>query len=192
MKLESNLKQKLPTGLKTVRVEKCNCLMKLLNREAQMEPQSETTTLFRLLFPSSKTGSLIGKLGSVPGAKVQFDYPTHGDECVIVILADPNPQSPNQALDKAEGSPAQQALVRVFKRMVDELGEAENNNGSVCCRLLIGASQVGCVLGRGGKMVEKIRQESGAQVRVFPRDQIPPAASPGDELIQVMLFFCLH
>ncbi|XP_062008938.1 RNA-binding KH domain-containing protein RCF3 [Rosa rugosa] len=147
-----------------------------------MEPQSaesSTTALFRLLFPSSKAGSLIGKLGSVPGAKVQFDYPTHGDECVVVILADPNPQSP-------DGSPAQQALVRVFKRMVDELGQPENGNGSVCCcRLLIGSGQAGCVLGRGGKVVEKMRQDSGAQVRVFPRDQIPPCASAGDELIQI-------
>lgn len=76
--------------------------------------------------------------------------------------------------------------------MVDEAGEAEKGNnggGLVCCRLLAATSQVGCVLGRGGKIVEKIRHESGAHVRVLPRDQIPPCASPGDELIQVMNYF---
>lgn len=41
------------------------------------------------------------------------------------------------------------------------------------------------MLGRGGKIVEKIRQESGAHVRILPRDQIPPCASPADELIQI-------
>lgn len=49
-------------------------------------------------------------------------------------------------------------------------GEDVGLGRTVCCRLLAGSNQVGCVLGRGGKIVEKIRQESGAQVRVLPRD----------------------
>ena len=49
-------------------------------------------------------------------------------------------------------------------------GEDMGLGRTVCCRLLAGSNQVGCVLGRGGKIVEKIRQESGAQVRVLPRD----------------------
>lgn len=155
----------------------------------------EAAALFRLLCPSSKTAALIPKLGSTPGAKVRIEHPTHGgDECVVLIFAEPNAQSPNnaaQTLDKAERSPAQQALVRVFGKVtVDDAGEAEKGNsggcgGLVCCRLLVASSQVGCVLGRGGKIVEKIRQESGAHVRVLPRDQIPPCASPADELIQI-------
>lgn len=63
--------------------------------------------------------------------------------------------------------------------------EVSENDAAVACRLLAASSQVGCVLGRGGKIVEKIRQESGAQVRVLSKDQIPPCASPGDELIQI-------
>ncbi|OVA15760.1 K Homology domain [Macleaya cordata] len=58
------------------------------------------------------------------------------------------------------------------------------NMNSVVCRLLAPSNQVGCVLGRGGKIVEKIRQGSGAQVRVLPKDHIPACAFPGDELIQ--------
>ncbi|TQD89937.1 hypothetical protein C1H46_024492 [Malus baccata] len=42
-----------------------------------------------------------------------------------------------------------------------------------------------CVLGRGGKIVEKIRQESEAHFRFYPIDQIPPCASPTNELIQI-------
>ncbi|XP_026389662.1 KH domain-containing protein HEN4-like isoform X2 [Papaver somniferum] len=59
------------------------------------------------------------------------------------------------------------------------------NLSSVVCRLLAPSNQVGCVLGRGGKIVEKIRQGSGAQVRVLPKDHIPVCAIPGDELIQI-------
>ena len=61
------------------------------------------------------------------------------------------------------------------------------SNVVVCCRLLAPSNQVGCVLGIGGKIVEKIRQESGAQIRVLPKDKILACASPGDELIQVLL-----
>ncbi|KAJ4962453.1 hypothetical protein NE237_022392 [Protea cynaroides] len=109
-----------------------------------------------------------------------------------------------------DASPAQLALVRVFERMlkVDEerlgvSGDSEDgqekekekdektaNAGaivgtSVVCRLLAPSNQVGCVLGRGGKIVEKIRQSSGAQIRILPKDHIPACASPGDELIQL-------
>ncbi|KAD6794816.1 hypothetical protein E3N88_05712 [Mikania micrantha] len=105
-----------------------------------------------------------------------------------------------------EESPAQKALVRVFERIlkVDEerskmLKEESDNgdensgdgscgipSGPVVCRLLAASYQIGSVLGRGGKIIEKIRQESGAQVRVLPKDQIPDCAFPGDELIQMV------
>ncbi|KAM0962735.1 hypothetical protein EV2_022551 [Malus domestica] len=50
---------------------------------------------------------------------------------------------------------------------------------------VIVAETARCVLGKGGKIVKKIRQESGAHFRIFPIDQIPPCASPTDELIQI-------
>ncbi|XP_042498266.1 KH domain-containing protein HEN4 [Macadamia integrifolia] len=120
--------------------------------------------------------------------------------------------SNNSNSGEEDASPAQLALVRVFERMlkVDEerlgvSGETEDaeekekekeektanagaivgNQSSVVCRLLAPSNQVGCVLGRGGKIVEKIRQDSGAQVRILPKDHIPACASPGDELIQI-------
>ncbi|KAJ9537566.1 hypothetical protein OSB04_030299 [Centaurea solstitialis] len=105
-----------------------------------------------------------------------------------------------------EESPAQKALIKVFERILkvdeerskmmckEEGDNGEENNGDggggipqgpVVCRLLAGSNQIGCVLGRGGKIIEKIRQETGAQVRVLPKDQLPDCASPGDELIQM-------
>lgn len=118
-----------------------------------------------------------------------------GEESANLSNSSPNPV----AVDDEESSPAQQALVRVFERIlkVDEEREEKEKkedlgNVAACCRLLAPSNQVGCVLGRGGKIVEKIRQESGAQIRVLPKDHIPACASPGDELIQVVhkLFGC--
>ena len=88
------------------------------------------------------------------------------------------------------------ALVKVFERILKvdeergveerrEIGNASEGSGFVVCRLLAPSNQVGSVLGRGGKIVEKIRQDSGARVRVLPRESLPGCASAGDELIQV-------
>ncbi|KAG7013935.1 KH domain-containing protein HEN4 [Cucurbita argyrosperma subsp. argyrosperma] len=108
--------------------------------------------------------------------------------------------------DLDERSQAQQALLRTFESMVrmnEDSGENQDiqkknadsapsdrisggeTDGSVVCRLLAPSHQVGRVLGRGGKNVEKIRQESTAHVKIFPKDQIPACASPRDELIQI-------
>lgn len=172
-----------------------------------------------------KGGAIIRQFREDTGAKIRIDDSVLGcDERVILIVADAvkskreasaicgaeandgeesanlSNSSPNPvAVDDDESSPAQQALVRVFERIlkVDEEREEKEKkedlgNVAVCCRLLAPSNQVGCVLGRGGKIVEKIRQESGAQIRVLPKDHIPACASPGDELIQVVhkLFGC--
>ena len=192
------------------------------------KPSSPSDIVFRILCPSTKTGALIGKGGSVirqlrelTGAKIYVDDSggPNSDERLIVIVANSNTafgaenqqgtttssNSNSTAADCDEGSSAQQALIRVFERIarldeerVDDKhndsnsGSNSNNGGGsevknlVACRLLAHGNQVGCVLGRGGKIVEKIRLESGAQVRVLPKDPLPACASPGDELIQVI------
>ena len=168
-----------------------------------------------------KGGAIIRQFREETGARIRIDDSVIGcDERVILIVADAvkskrevaavsggaeandgeesvnlsNFSPKTMAIDDDESSPAQQALVRVFERIlkVDEEREEKEkkedlSNVAVCCRLLAPSNQVGCVLGRGGKIVEKIRQESGAQIRVLPKDHIPACASPGDELIQVLL-----
>ncbi|KAK1416966.1 hypothetical protein QVD17_26086 [Tagetes erecta] len=166
-------------------------------------------TLFRILCPASKTGGLIGKGGAIirqfreeTGAKIRIDESIAGsEERVIVIVADSNPNpnpnpKPMSVINKSdecnnseelEESAAQKALVRVFERIlnVDADESSEDNSGPVVCRLLAASNQIGSVLGRGGKIIEKIRHDTGAQVRVLPKDQIPDCAFPGDELIQM-------
>ncbi|CAN1298769.1 KH domain-containing protein HEN4, partial [Linum perenne] len=83
--------------------------------------------------------------------------------------------------------PVQKALVRVFEKIVkgdsvEELGEEV----VVVGRVLVGNDQAACLFGRGGNVLEKIMVESGAQqVRLLPRDQIPPCAAQSDELILI-------
>ncbi|XP_075664057.1 KH domain-containing protein HEN4 [Castanea sativa] len=153
-------------------------------------------TVFRLLCPSSLIPHLRPlQLQSLLHISSENN---DADHCVVHILNDVVVND-NGDQDQ-DCSPAQQALLKVFETMAmakpkvvvgDDENEEVNNRvndpahdhdhdpdpdpnlnsgGTVCCRLLAGSNQVGCVLGRGGKIVEKIRQESGAQVRVLPRD----------------------
>uniref|UniRef100_A0A1D1YD91 KH domain-containing protein At4g18375 n=1 Tax=Anthurium amnicola TaxID=1678845 RepID=A0A1D1YD91_9ARAE len=174
---------------------------------------SGAETVFRILCPADNTGGVIGKGGSIvrqfreeTGARIRVEDGVPGsDDRVILIVAEGHGRRRKDAGDgggRGEGddedaSPAQRALARVFERIlrveeeksvdgeVAAAGEEKEIRGLVTCRLLAPSSQVGCVLGKGGKIVEKIRQESGAQIRVLSAEQVPACAAPGDELIHI-------
>ncbi|KQJ90866.1 KH domain-containing protein HEN4 isoform X2 [Brachypodium distachyon] len=136
-------------------------------------PIKRPSTTLRLLCPSSRAAALR------PARDLHVEHPPVGDEVVLVV----------------SGPDAPAAAVRVWERVVghrvggDDAGEGEEEKevtGVVGCRMLAAGGQVGCVLGKGGKTVERMRQESGAQIRVFRnKDQVPPCALQGDELIHI-------
>ncbi|XP_008799477.3 KH domain-containing protein HEN4 isoform X2 [Phoenix dactylifera] len=157
-----------------------------------------------------KGGSIVRQFREETGAKIRIEDPVLGSEDrVIIIVAEAPPKKRREdgggnggEAAEDDPSPAQRALVRVFERMLRVEGErvGEGNGGGgegggggeekeiqgqVVCKLLAPSSQVGCVLGKGGKIVEKIRQESGAQIRIFGKDQVPLCAVAGDELIHI-------
>ncbi|CAI9753515.1 unnamed protein product [Fraxinus pennsylvanica] len=88
-------------------------------------------------------------------------------------------------------SSVHKALLLVFERIVD--GEIEMDGGddgvnkvsSSIVRLLVFSSQVGCLLGRAGSVIKQMSSESGAQIRILPRDKLPSCASSSDELVQI-------
>jgi hypothetical protein len=99
----------------------------------------------------------------------------------------------NDELDAYSGgiAPVQEALLRVHQRIMEVEssyldGNVEQPRGEVCTRLLVPTTQVGCLLGKRGKIISQIRQDSGAQIRVLPRNQIPLCALSSDELVQVI------
>ena len=80
----------------------------------------------------------------------------------------------------------------IFERIIE--GEAEACDGedeaskesSISVRLLILASQVGCLLGKGGSVIKQMISDSGAQIRVLAREKIPACASSHDGIVQVI------
>lgn len=93
---------------------------------------------------------------------------------------------------EAEVSAAQEALIRVFERILDVAAEADGMGVSplsmVSVRLLADASQVGSVIGKGGKVVEKIRKETGCKIKVLKAEKLS-CAGPTDELVEVKILF---
>ncbi|CAI5488787.1 unnamed protein product [Closterium sp. Naga37s-1] len=158
-----------------------------------------------------KHGVIIQSIRDSTGARLKLADPIPGtDERVIIISArsDKNFRSGDSATggDAAVDRPddwsvAQEALIRVHARIADADGDnrefrdkdgaeggASNggaNSGGTPARLLVPSSQIGCLLGKGGSIIAGMRQDSGAHIRIFNKDKLPPCALPTDELVQV-------
>lgn len=85
-----------------------------------------------------------------------------------------------------EVSKAQEGLIRVFERILEVAAETDGIEiGVVSCRLLAETHQVGSIIGKGGKVVEKIRRETGCKIRVLT-ENLSACAGPNDEIVEVM------
>lgn len=88
---------------------------------------------------------------------------------------------------ETEISKAQEALLRVFERILEVAAESngvEVGVGVVSCRLLVETNRVGSIIGKQGKVVESIRKETGTKVRVLV-DKLPACANRNDEMLEV-------
>lgn len=162
-----------------------------------------TDTVYRILCPSRKIGSVIGKGGGIikvlreeTKSKITVSDSVPGsDERVIMIYSPPDKISkkgPEEGNDLSMPSycPAQEALMRVHDRIIEEdlLGgkeDDEDKNCIVTARLLVPNNMVGCLLGKGGDVIQRLRSETGASVRVLPSEHLPTCALQTDELVQM-------
>ncbi|CAJ1961354.1 unnamed protein product [Sphenostylis stenocarpa] len=157
-------------------------------------------TAFRLLCNASRIGGVIGKSGSVikqlqqsTGAKIRIeDALPESPDRVILIIADA--ALSGKVLLKndeaVEVSKAQEALVMVFDRILDVAAETEGvdvGDRLMSCRLVADSAQAGSVIGKGGRVVERIKKNTGCKIRVLA-DDLPLCAAATDEIIEV---FCL-
>lgn len=151
-------------------------------------------TVYRYLCPLRKIGSIIGiggdiakQLRSETHAKIRISETIPGcDERVVTIYST---SDETNSYENGQVSPAQDALFRVHGKVVAE--EQPVNGGiseetlQITVRLLVPSDQIGCVIGKGGHIVQNIRNETHAQIRILGSDHLPPCALSSDELIQV-------
>ncbi|KAL2896125.1 hypothetical protein RDABS01_037909 [Bienertia sinuspersici] len=160
-------------------------------------------TVYRILCPSRKIGSVIGKGGGIievlreeTKSKITVSDSVHGSEERVIMIYSP----PEKGLKKGQDvgdeiimpshCPAQEALMRVHDRIVEEdlLARREDDDDKNCivtARLLVPNNMVGCLLGKGGDVIQRLRSETGASIRLLPADHLPTCALRTDELVQM-------
>jgi poly(rC)-binding protein 2/3/4 len=159
------------------------------------------TTSFRILCPECKAygfpSGFIAKVSDDSGALVTVHPPFAGDYVRIIETVD-------GVRREADGrppmySPAQEALLTVHRRILeteaedgDEDGEYgprgkdPRDRGKTTTRLIVPKLHVGCLLGKGGKIIEQMRMETKTHIRILPRDQnTPRCVSLSEEVVQV-------
>ncbi|KAL3567589.1 hypothetical protein D5086_030240 [Populus alba] len=173
------------------------------NKRSKPQPSASAAPLpvpsghvsFRLLCHASRIGGVIGKAGNIikglqqqTGAKVRIeDAPPDSPDRVITVIGQITQSAVVfSGIDSAvEVSKGQEALVRVFERILEVAAESDSvAGGVVSCRMLAEVSSVGAVIGKGGKVVEKIRKDCGCRIKVLV-DKLPDCAASNEEMIEI-------
>ena len=152
-----------------------------------------------------KAGGVIGKSGSIiksirqhTGAWINVHELMPGDEERIIEISDTRRRDPEGRMPSF--SPAQEALLLIHERILEsdaafgvveedeEYGGRGGGGGRdrVATRLVVSRMHVGCLLGKGGKIIEQMRMETKTQIRILPRDHnLPRCVSMSEEIVQV-------
>ncbi|VFQ99255.1 unnamed protein product [Cuscuta campestris] len=169
------------------------------------DPSFMVTTTYRILCHDVKVGGVIGKSGSIiksirqhTGAWINVHELVQGDEERIIEISDTRRRDPDGRMPAF--SPAQEALLLVHQRILesdaefggedrDEYGGRAGGGGGanrVVTRLVVSRVHVGSLLGKGGKIIEQMRNETKTHIRVLPRDNnLPRCVAMSEEIVQV-------
>ncbi|XP_009372165.2 flowering locus K homology domain isoform X2 [Pyrus x bretschneideri] len=147
-------------------------------------------SVFRMLVPAQKVGSIIGRKGEFIKKIVEetrarikiLDGPPGTTERAVMVSGKEEPDS--------SLPPAMDGLLRVHKRIIDGLdGDSSHAppgmGGKVSTKLLVAASQAGSLIGKQGGTVKSIQEASNCIVRVLGSD-LPIFALQDDRVVEVV------
>ncbi|XAR63593.1 hypothetical protein NMG60_11023589 [Bertholletia excelsa] len=148
-------------------------------------------SVFRMLVPVQKVGSIIGRKGEYikkmceeTRARIKIlDGPPGTVERAVMVSAKEEPDAPLP--------PAVDGLLRVHRRVVDGL-EGDSSQvppavaGKVSTRLLVAAAQAGSLIGKQGTTVKSIQESSNCIVRVLGTEDLPIFALQDDRIVEVV------
>ncbi|KAG5232656.1 flowering locus domain [Salix suchowensis] len=148
-------------------------------------------SVFRMLVPAQKVGSIIGRKGEFIKKIVEetrarikiLDGPPGTSERAVMVSAKEEPDS--------SLPPAMDGLLRVHKRIIDGLDSDSSNappssGAKVSTRLLVPASQAGSLIGKQGGTVKSIQEASTCIVRVLGAEDLPVFALQDDRVVEVL------
>ncbi|CAA6665765.1 unnamed protein product [Spirodela intermedia] len=153
--------------------------------QASPPPPPRTKGSFRILCSDEKAGSVIGKSGCFlktfrqeTGAWISVHPLAPGDDELIIETSDSRRREPDGR--PPQYSPAQEALLMIHERILDAGFEMEGDDED-------DEGHVGCLMGKGGKIIEQMRIETKTHIRILPRDHnTPRCVSMSEEVVQVV------
>lgn len=176
-------------------------------RPSKSHPETMATTSYRILCHDAKAGGVIGKSGTIiksirqhTGAWINVHELVPGDAERIIEISDNRRRDPDGRMPSF--SPAQEALFSVHDRILEsepqfgyggaqpeeeeDYGGVRPGGGRVVTRLVVSRMHVGCLLGKGGKIIEQMRIETKTHIRILPRESnLPRCVSLSEEIVQV-------
>ncbi|XP_073303202.1 KH domain-containing protein At4g18375-like isoform X2 [Primulina huaijiensis] len=163
------------------------------NDEKEANHIGPDDTVYRYLCPLRKIGSIIGiggdiakQLRSQTQARIRISETIPGCEERVVTIYSTSIETNSYGNEAV--SPAQDALFRVHERVMAEelpINGTFDEPLQAVVRLLVPSDQIGCVIGKGGQIIQNIRNDTHAQIRILGSEHLPPCALSSDELIQI-------
>ncbi|OIT21445.1 kh domain-containing protein [Nicotiana attenuata] len=151
---------------------------------APMDESSSKEFSLRLVCPTANIGGVIGKGGVIinqirqeSGAAIKVDSSAaEGDDCVISISV--------KEFFKDTFSPTVEAALRLQPRCSEKV-EKDSGLISFTTRLLVPTSRVGCLIGKGGAIINELRKITKANIRILSKENLPKVAAEDDEMVQI-------
>lgn len=159
-------------------------------KEVKKWPGWPGSSVFRLIVPVLKVGSIIGRKGELikkmceeTRARIRILEGPIGTSDRIVLIT-------GKEEHDAEISPAMSAVLRVFKRVnglpeFEGEGTGTTSGGTCSIRLLVASTQAISLIGKQGSLIKSIQESSGASVRVLSGDELPFYASSDERVIEI-------
>ncbi|XP_022725210.1 RNA-binding KH domain-containing protein RCF3-like [Durio zibethinus] len=162
--------------------------------ESEQHGIGSEDTVYRYLCHVKRIGSVIGRGGEIvkqlrsdSQSNIRISEAMPGcEERVVMIYSSSEETKPFGDGGDELVSPAQDALFRVHDRVVAEELPAGEETQVVTVRMLVASDQIGCVIGKGGQVIQNIRSETHAQIRVLSNEHLPLCALSSDELLQII------
>ncbi|KAL3644165.1 hypothetical protein CASFOL_012097 [Castilleja foliolosa] len=146
-------------------------------------------SVFRIVVPVLKVGSIIGRKGDLIKKLVEdtrarirvLDGPITTPDRIVLVTGKEEPE--------AALSPAMDAILRIFKR-VNGLTENDGDSQTTAAaaaycsiRLLVPSTQAISLIGKQGSLIKSIQESSGASVRILSNNDEMPIYANSDERI---------
>lgn len=83
-----------------------------------------------------------------------------------------------------EASQTIDAIMRLQPRCSEKTDKG-SDDAFITTRLLVPSSKIGCLIGKGGVVINEMRNVTRATIRIFSDENLPKVASADDGMVQV-------